>query len=176
MPKTSPTKLRTLIREVYSDLKKSGLKQVMIHDLVAEATRRQPKLVEQEKDRLFRDAISAWTRRILKSSSDSLRTSQLSLPIELGHVILPVCIPVRPAGRHTGEAEWIETYDITFAQLDREISYRRTVINGNKELISLEKVRAYLAPHMAKRPDNAIGPVLAQLAEKEATAAKKSAA
>jgi hypothetical protein len=29
---------------------------------------------------------------------------------------------------------------------------------------------------MAKRPDNAIGPVLAQLAEKEATAAKKSAA
>ena len=67
-----PPKLRTLICQVYSALKKSGEKQVMIHQIIDEITRDHPKLVAQEKERLFRDTIGAWARHILKIHFNSL--------------------------------------------------------------------------------------------------------
>jgi hypothetical protein len=147
----------------------------MIHELIDEVTRQHPKLVEQEKDRLFRDAIGSWARQILRSDSDSLRSSQLLLPMDLGPVKLPVCIPVWPKGQTSGEAEWIETADITFAQLDAEIARRRESIKANRELQSLMRVREYLARHMADHPNAAIGPVLARLAKEQLAAARRKA-
>src|SRR6266496_16880 len=122
MADKSPKKLRTLLRETYSGLKQDGSERIMIHELIEAVTKKHPKLVEQEKDRLFRDAIGAWARQILRSDSDSLRSSQLMLPMELHHVRLPVCIPIWPKGHESGEAEWVETPDITFAQVDQEIA------------------------------------------------------
>jgi hypothetical protein len=171
MTGTKPTKLRTLLREVYSDLKKSGAVSITIHDLTEAATKRDSKLVEQEKNRLFRDAIGSWARQILRSDSDNLRSSQLILPMDLGPLTLPVCIPVWPSGQPTGEAEWTEIPDLTFAQLDAEIARKREHIKANKELRSLMRMREYLAPHMAERPNAKIGPVLARLA---IAAAKKA--
>ena len=60
--KKSPPKLRTLIRQVYSGLKKGGAKQVTIHEIIIEIERDHPKLVKSEKDRLFHEAIGSWTR------------------------------------------------------------------------------------------------------------------
>jgi hypothetical protein len=57
--------------------------------------------------------------------------------------------------------------DLTFTQLDQEITRKRTAVTANRDLISLERLRSYLAPHMAKKPDEPIGPVLASLAGKE---------
>ncbi len=144
----------------------------MIHELIEEVTKRHPKLVEQEKERLFRDAIGAWTRQILRSDSDSLRSSQLILPMELRHIRLPVCIPVWPKGQQGGEAEWIEPPDITFAQLDQEIA-RKLELSVARDLRNLQIVREYLAPHMADQPHKKIGPVLKRLAAEEARKKKE---
>ena len=167
MATKSPTKLRTLLREVYSDLKKSGSDRITIHELVDGASKRSPKLVALEKDRLFRDAIGSWARQILRSDSESLRTSQLILPMDLGPVTLPVCIAVRHKGQKGGEAEWIETPDVTYAQLVADIEHRQEIIRANRQLQSLMRVREYLAPHMASHPNTKIGPVLARLAKQE---------
>ncbi len=145
----------------------------MIHELIEAVTKSHPKLVEQEKDRLFRDAIGAWARQILRSDSDSLRSSQIMLPMDLHHVRLPVCIPVWPKGQETGEAEWIETPDLTFAQLDQEIARKLELSAANRELRNLQEVREYLAPHMVDSPHHKIGPVLKRLAAAEAKKKKK---
>lgn len=151
--KKSPPKLRTLIRQVYSGLKKGGAKQVTIHEIIIEIERDHPKLVKSEKDRLFHEAIGSWTRQILKSDSNSLRSTQLSLPLDLKDAVLPVCIPIFSTNRKIREAEWIELYDATFAQLTKEIDRRTAALKENPELRSLERARALLAPHMASRPD-----------------------
>ena len=65
---------------------------------------------------------------------------------------------------------------MTFAQLDKEIAHKTTAIKASIELTSLERVREYLAPHMASKPDEPIGPVLARLAAEEAAAKKLSVA
>lgn len=140
----------------------------MIHELIEGVTKSHPKLVEQEKERLFRDAIGSWARQILRSDSDSLRSSQLVLPIELHHIRLPVCIPIWPKGRESGEADWIEPADVTFAQLDQEIARKLESSAANRELRSLQALREYLAPHMADHPNSKIGPVLKRLAAAEA--------
>jgi hypothetical protein len=87
---------------------------------------------------------------------------------------LPVCIPVWPDGQTSGEAEWIEVADITFAQLDAEITRRNASIKANKELVGLTHVREYLAPHIGDRPNTVIGPVLARLAKAELEAKKRA--
>jgi hypothetical protein len=143
--KKSPPKLRTLIRQVYSGLKKGGAKQVTIHEIIIEIERDHPKLVKSEKDRLFHEAIGSWTRQILKSDSNSLRSTQLSLPLDLKDAVLPVCIPIFSTNRKIREAEWIELYDATFAQLTKEIDRRTAALQENPELRSLERARALLA-------------------------------
>ena len=168
MGKNSPKTLRTLIREVYADLKKSGAKEVTIHEFSDEVTSKHPKLVAQEKDRLFRNAIGTCARQILKSDSDSLRSTQLSLPLGLTDVVLPVCIPIRFNKQNARESAWIEPYDITFAQLNQKIAQKTMELRASIELQSLERVRDYLKPYMASAPDEPIGPVLARLAAEEA--------
>jgi hypothetical protein len=164
MVKKSPQKLRTLIREVYSDLKKSGAKEVTIHELNDEITKKHPNLVAQEKDHLFRNAINTSIRQILKSDSNSLRSSQLSLPLGLTNIVLPVCLPIKHSAR---EYAWVEPWDLTFAQLEKKISQKTIAMKPSMELQSLERVRDYLKPYMTSKPDEPIGPVLARIAAAE---------
>lgn len=174
--KQPPARLSTLIRQVYSDLKKSGETRVLIHRVVDEITKSSPELVAQEKERLFHESISAQVRRILKSHSDSLRSTQLYLPLDLGPVNLPVCIAIRSPRKKSGEAEWIELFDVSFNELTQEITNKTSALKQNSELQSLERLREYLTPHMAANPDDPIGPVLARLAMEQAKLAEVSAA
>ncbi len=172
--KDSHPKLRTVIRQVYSDLKKDGKKRISIYQIRDKIVQNYSKLVEIEKERLFRDAISDWIRQTLKSGSSSLRAKQLSLPLDLGPVYLPLCISIRSIGRSVGEAEWVEPYDISFAELCQEIAKRTetVTIKQVKELRSLEKLKEYLAPYMERTPDDPVGLVLErpkEQSEKEKT-------
>ena len=85
--------------------------------------------------------------------------------------MLPVCIPIFSPNRKIREAAWIELYDVTFTQLTKEIERRTAALKGTIELRSLEKTRERLVPHMANKPDESIGPVLAHLAAREDGAA-----
>jgi hypothetical protein len=139
----------------------------MIHELIDGVTKKAPKLVDLEKQRLFREAIGAWARRILRSDSNSLRSSQLVLPMELGPMALPVCLAVRPHGKKSGEAEYIEIPDATYAQLESDIERREEIIRETKQLQNLRRLREYLAPRMADHPHLKIGPVLARIAKEQ---------
>lgn len=95
--------------------------------------------------------------------------------MDLAPVTLPVCIAVRPKGRKNGEAEWVETPDVTYAQLEADIAHREKTINANRQLESLRRVREFLAPHLAMHPNTKIGPVLARLAREQAAASSNRA-
>jgi hypothetical protein len=149
MGKNYPKTLRTLIREVYADLKKSGAKEVTIRELNDEINNKHPSLVALEKERLFREAINTSIRQMLKSDSNSLRSSQLSLPLGLTDIVLPVCLPIKYSAR---EYAWVEPYDMTFAQLEKKISQKTIALKASIELQSLERVRDYLKPYMTSKP------------------------
>jgi len=146
----------------------------MIHELVDPVIEANPKLVEQEKNRLFREAMGSWARHILRSDSDSVRTTQLILPLELGTLSLPANIPTWPRGKKTGEASWVETHDSSYTQLGAEIARLEAHTRETHQLRGLKRVHAYLAPHMADRPNMKIGPVLARLAKGERTDEKQA--
>jgi hypothetical protein len=165
-------KLRSLIRQVYAELKSTGATRVTTNELINAAISKHPKSVAQEKDRLFREAIGNWARKILTSDSDSLRSVQLLLPLGLENVALPVCIAVRSDNRKVRAAGYIETYHTTYSQLENEIAKETAGLKESIKLTSLKRVRDYLRPHMASKPDEPIGPVLARLkAEEEAAEA-----
>jgi hypothetical protein len=171
MARKKDPKLRTVIRDVYSDLRISG--PPTIPEIVASVSSRYPKLVEKEKARLFNETIASWARKILNSDSDSLRSAQLILPMDLHAIPLPVCIPVRPK---KGETVYKETAIASYADLDAEIAFLETRVKESRHLSALKTLREYLAPHMAEKHRNdSIGPMLAKLAKKEA-AAKEMAA
>jgi hypothetical protein len=128
MGKNYPKTLRTLIREVYADLKKSGAKEVTMRELNDEINNKHPSLVALEKERLFREAINTSVRQMLKSDSNSLRSSQLSLPLGLTDIVLPVCLPIKYSAR---EYAWVEPYDMTFAQLEKKISQKTIALKEN---------------------------------------------
>jgi hypothetical protein len=131
-------------------------------------------LVEKEKTRLFNETIAAWTRKMLSSDSDSLRSVQLILPIDLPAIALPVCIPVRPKKPGDGETIYKETPDASFNDLDAEIAFLEKSIRESRHLAGLKVLREYLSPHMAEKHRNdAMGPVLVRLAKK-AVAQKKA--
>ncbi|WP_213737483.1 hypothetical protein [Bradyrhizobium sp. dw_411] len=130
-------------------------------------------MVEKEKERLFNETIASWARKILSSDSDSLRSSQLILPMDLTSVALPVCIPVRPK---EGETIYKETSEASYADLDAEIVFLEKRTRESRHLSGLKAVREFLAPHMAEKHRNEpIGPTLAKLAKKQADEHKKRA-
>jgi hypothetical protein len=86
------------------------------------------------------------------------------LPLDLVNTHLPVCVHIHTGGKTNIEAKWVETYDVTFSELDREVSQRTVEIKANRDLENLKRLREYLAPHMKKKPSEPIGPMLEKLA------------
>ena len=58
MATESPAKLRTRLRERYNELKEEP--RLTVARLVSEVSEANPDLVEAEKERLYREAMSAW--------------------------------------------------------------------------------------------------------------------
>jgi hypothetical protein len=85
--------------------------------------------------------------------------------VDLKDAILPVCIPIFSTDRRIREAKWVELYDATFTELEKEIERRTAALKTTLELQSLERTRERLAPYMANKPDEPIGPVLARLVD-----------
>jgi hypothetical protein len=159
-----------VIRAVYSDLRIEG--PPTIPDIVAAVSRRYPKLVEKEKARLFKETIASWTRKILSSDSDSLRSTQLILPMDLAGLSLPVCISVRPK---VGETIQKDTSIASFNDVVAEITFIEKHIRESRRLSNLKILREYLAPRIPeKRRNEPIGPILAKLAKEEIAAQEKA--
>jgi hypothetical protein len=170
MARKKDPQLRKAIRGVYSDLRISG--PPTIHDIVEAVSSRYPKLVAKEKERLFSETIASWTRKILNSDSDSLRSTQLILPMELASASLPVCMPVRQT---TGDTILKETPDASFNDVDAAIAFIEKHIRESRRLSSLKALREYLASRIPeKRRNDPIGPILAKLAKEQIAAQKKA--
>jgi len=90
--------------------------------------------------------------------------------MDLPAIAVPVCIPVRPKD---GETVYKETQNASYADLDAEIKFLEKRTKESRHLSGLKVLREYLSPHMAEKHRNeSIGPMLANLAKKQAIARK----
>jgi hypothetical protein len=96
-----PQKLRSKLRELIESLPE--YRRPSIAEIVSEVTRFHSDLVEHEKDRLFKDAISSWARKILSQKAGS--STQLFLPIVGLAENLPRRIALRN-GNKKNSIEW----------------------------------------------------------------------
>lgn len=172
-------KLRTKVRELIFELQLQG--RITTADLTAEIMRCYPDLCEEEKDRLFRDALSKMAREMLKSTAISAKSAQFMLPMALEQVkrTLPasISLPPKPAiDGETGEVTmpeevvWTPLEEATFGELELHLESLYAGIQADQARYrALNEVRNYLRPHMDSddHRDEPIGPVLAELAAKE---------
>jgi hypothetical protein len=164
--KKAPVKLRTKVRELYTKWNK--VERFTVPGFFDEVLRLYPDLCEAEKNRLFREAISGWVRKLIQE----VPSRQMPmLPLALADEELPVRIPLRPAGKKSGPAVWTLFPDVTFAELDDHVEDFEKP-RFNKRRLGLQRTRDFLASRMTgARRNQPIGPVLADVAQKESKSA-----
>jgi hypothetical protein len=164
--KPIPVKLRTKVRELY--LKWNEVDRFTTPIFFDEVVRLYPELVEAERNRLFREAISGWVRKLMQEAP----SRQIVLPMKLADEELPFRIPIRPDGKRSGPANWTLFQDVTYAELDSHVETFEPRPRFNKTHIGLQHTRDLLKPKMARsHRDEPIGPVLIAMAEKESKGA-----
>jgi hypothetical protein len=158
-------KLQTNVREHVTSAKHKD--RIIVSDILDAVADEHPKLVEAEKNRLYRETAGGWVRRMLREDDPG---DQLGLPLKLVDEVLPGRIPLRLDGTRSGPAAYVKKTSVSLNELDRYVSGLREP-RFSPEQRGASAVRDYLVARIPEAlRDRAIPELLRWSEEQEKSA------